>query len=269
MHFWKNGGVLYNPNMAQRRMFSPTIVGSDIFLDMSTATRELYFQLGMYADDDGFISPRKIMRMIGASDDDLRTLIIKNFVIPFESGVIVIRHWKENNQIRWDRYHATTFSNEKAKLFEDDRGVYTLEKTGNILAKVRQPDGNQVATEVRLGKVSINNVNGTKEEGRKNNERKTALHELPNLERDREEINLIADDIVAILGDQHSRPFYTLVAMKIPESIIRQKLAELKQGGAHSPAKAFTSAMKTYATTTVQRREMSVLTSATQAMFRV
>jgi hypothetical protein len=167
MHFPRSGGVPYNADMAQRRMFSPTIVGSDNFLDMSTATRELYFQLGMYADDDGFISPRKIMRMIGASDDDLRTLIIKNFVIPFESGVIVIRHWKENNQIRWDRYHATTFTSEKAKLFEDDRGVYTLERTGNLLATVRQPDGNQMATEVRLGKVRLNNVNDAKEEEQK------------------------------------------------------------------------------------------------------
>jgi hypothetical protein len=71
----------------------------------------------------------------------------------------------------------------------------------------------------RLGKVSINNVNGTKEEGRKNNEPKTSLHRLPNVERDREEIKLIADDIVATLGDEHSRPFYTLVAMKISENV--------------------------------------------------
>jgi hypothetical protein len=100
----------------------------------------------------------------------------------------------------------------------------------------------------RLGKVRLNNVNGTKEEREGNDERKTVLHQLPNLEQSSEETRLIADDIVVALGDQHSQSFYALVAAKVPENVIRQKLSEIKQGQTHSPAKVFTSAMKAYAT---------------------
>jgi hypothetical protein len=107
----------------------------------------------------------------------------------------------------------------------------------------------------RLGKGRLNNVNGTKEEGEEGDEPRTALHRVPNLEQELEETKLIADDILAALGDQHSLPFYTLVAAKIPESVIRQKLAEIKQGGVYSPAKVFTSTMKTYATACSKRKK--------------
>ena len=80
-------------NMAQRRMFSPEIVCSDAFLDMPSSSRDLYYQLGMYADDDGFVNPRKIMRMISSSEDDLKILIAKRFVLSFPSGVLVVKHW--------------------------------------------------------------------------------------------------------------------------------------------------------------------------------
>jgi len=83
--------------MAQRRMFSKTITENDDFLNMSLSTQALYFHLGIQADDDGFVSPNRIMRMIGAMIDDLNVLIAKKFVIPFENGVVVIRHWKINN----------------------------------------------------------------------------------------------------------------------------------------------------------------------------
>ncbi len=111
--------------MAQRRMFSKTIVEMDSFLDLPVSSRELYFQLGMYADDDGFVSPKKVIRTVGASEDDLKVLIAKQFVIPFESGVIVIRHWKQNNYIQSDRYSPTLHQLEYKQACEDN--VYKLD----------------------------------------------------------------------------------------------------------------------------------------------
>lgn len=90
--------------MAERRMFAKSIIDSDLFLDMPATTQLLYFHLGMRADDDGFIAnPKSIMRAVACSNDDMFLLIEKGFVIKFDSGVIVIRHWKINNSIRGDR----------------------------------------------------------------------------------------------------------------------------------------------------------------------
>src|SRR3984893_9667332 len=102
--------------MAQRRMFSAQIVNADAFLDMPISSQALYFHLGMSADDDGFVSPRKVLRMIGVGDDDLKVLLSKGFVIPFDSGVIVITHWKQNNYIQADRYSPSIYKEERAKL---------------------------------------------------------------------------------------------------------------------------------------------------------
>jgi hypothetical protein len=90
-----------------RRMFSPEMVCADMFLDMPPSTQALYFQLGMHADDDGFVGPKKIMRMICANEDELKILIAKGFAIPFESGVVVIRHWRVNNLVRKDWYRPS------------------------------------------------------------------------------------------------------------------------------------------------------------------
>lgn len=112
--------------MAERRMFAKTIVLSDAFLDMPMSARCLYFTLGMLADDDGFInSPRAIMRQCGASDDDMKLLIAKRFVLLFESGVIVIKHWRINNYLRSDRYQETKYIEEKKTLSVDANGSYT------------------------------------------------------------------------------------------------------------------------------------------------
>jgi len=133
--------------MAERRMFAKTIIDSDAFLDMPMSTQALYFHLSMRADDDGFINnPKRIQRMIGASDDDLKLLIAKSFIITFESGVVVIKHWKIHNYIRNDRYKPTTYSDEKALLEEKDNKAYTLKSTLGI------PNGYQMDTQVRLGK---------------------------------------------------------------------------------------------------------------------
>ena len=140
--------------MAERRMFAKTIVDSDAFVEMPLTTQALYFHLSMRADDDGFVNnPKRIQRMIGASDDDLRLLIAKSFVLTFESGVIVIKHWRINNYIRNDRYHETVYQEEKALLSTKDNDAYTL----------GIPCDNQTVyqldTEVRLGKDSIGKVN--------------------------------------------------------------------------------------------------------------
>ena len=114
--------------MAQRRMFAKTIIDSDAFLDMSLSTQALYFHLSMRADDDGFINnPKKIQRMIGCGDDELKMLIIKKFIIPFESGVCVIKHWRIHNYIRNDRYKETVYKDEKLMLAIKENGSYTSE----------------------------------------------------------------------------------------------------------------------------------------------
>ena len=132
--------------MAERRMFAKTIIDSDSFLDMPLSAQSLYFHLSMRADDDGFINnPKKIQRMIGCADDDMKLLFVKNFIIPFENGVCVIKHWKIHNYIRSDRYKPTVYAEEKAQLTCKENGAYTL----------GIPNGYQVETQVRLGKDSL------------------------------------------------------------------------------------------------------------------
>ena len=111
--------------MAEKRMFAKTIVLSDAFLDMPMSARCLYFTLGMLADDDGFVSsPKGIMRQCGASVDDLNILIAKRYVLTFDSGIIVIKHWRINNYLRQDRYTPTTYVEEKETLSLDAKGAY-------------------------------------------------------------------------------------------------------------------------------------------------
>ncbi|ARU47570.1 hypothetical protein [Sulfurospirillum diekertiae] len=114
--------------MAERRMFARTIIDSDIFLDMPISAQCLYFHLGMRADDDGFVNnPKKIMRMINARDDDMRILFVKSFIVGFESGVIVVAHWRIHNYIQKDRYKPTNFCQEKALLYVAENNVYSLD----------------------------------------------------------------------------------------------------------------------------------------------
>ena len=114
--------------MAERRMFAKTIIDSDAFLDMPLSTQSLYFHLSMRGDDEGFVNnPKKIQRMIGASDDDLKLLIAKNFIITFETGVVVIKHWKIHNYIREDRLQPTVYADERAMLEVKESGAYTLD----------------------------------------------------------------------------------------------------------------------------------------------
>ena len=139
--------------MAQRRMFSQKIVGSDAFIEMPVSARELYFQLGMYADDDGFINPKKIVRMVGASDDDLKLLSAKRFVLPFENGVVVIKHWKINNLIRKDFYEPTIYIEQKNMLETKENKAYT-----ECLQNVNNLSPQYSIGKVREGKNSIDNI---------------------------------------------------------------------------------------------------------------
>ena len=132
--------------MAERRMFAKQIVESDAFIDMPLSTQALYFHYGMLADDEGFVnSPKKIQRMIGANDDDLKLLITKRFILPFESGIIVLKHWRINNYIQKDRFKETLYKNEKSQLLVKENGSYT---------ECIQ-DVSKMYTQDRLGKVSI------------------------------------------------------------------------------------------------------------------
>ncbi len=121
-------------------MFAKTIVDSDAFLEMPQSTQLLYFHLSMRADDDGFINnPKSIMRNVGCKEDDIRILAGKKFVIPFESGVVVIKHWRIHNYIQKDRYHETKYKSEKASLDLDENGAYTkcIQGVSNMDTQVR------------------------------------------------------------------------------------------------------------------------------------
>ena len=131
--------------MAEKRMFTQKIIDSDAFLDMPLSTQALYFHLNMRADDDGFVNnPKKIQRSIGASDDDLKVLLAKRYIIGFESGVVVVKHWRMHNTLRKDRYNPTFYQEERAMLEIKPNGSYTEAK--NTLATTWQPPGNHLAT---------------------------------------------------------------------------------------------------------------------------
>jgi hypothetical protein len=133
-------------------MFSAQIVTADEFLEMPLTSQALYFHLGMSADDDGFVSPKKILRMTGAGEDDLKVLVAKRFVIPFNSGVIVITHWKQNNYLRNDRYTPTIYKDE-SDLLSSSQGVYHLDTVGipvvaRLATQVGRKEGREKETRV-------------------------------------------------------------------------------------------------------------------------
>lgn len=163
-----------------RRMFSDDITTSDAFLEMPDSAQNLYFHLGMSADDDGFIGSHKmVMRMVRAGEDDYKILLAKRFILHFEKGICVIKHWRINNQIRKDRYTPTKYLTEKTSLFIKENGAYTQNnlkglpvpkghfttkeidnfESGNQLATIRQPSIGKVS----IGKVSIEDTLPSKE----------------------------------------------------------------------------------------------------------
>lgn len=172
--------------MAERRMFSQKVVGSDAFTEMPAMTQVLYFHLNMNADDDGFVnSPKKIARSVGATDKDLTTLINKRFLIRFPSGVVVIKHWKINNSIRPDRYKPTEYQEEFSMLIikknksysekekhpelvdsDEDENVTGLDTNGI-------PSDNQMDPQDRIGEDrGKDRIDKNREKGAKNSKSK-------------------------------------------------------------------------------------------------
>lgn len=147
--------------MAERRMFAKKIIDSDVFLDMPLSTQALYFHLAMRADDEGFINnPKRIARMVGAPDDEMKLLIAKGFIIPFESGIVVIKHWRIHNYIQKDRFKPTIHTFEKANLAELPNKEYELVMgtSEGMYTKCIQGVSN-LDTQVRLGKDSLGKSN--------------------------------------------------------------------------------------------------------------
>lgn len=139
--------------MAERRMFAKSIIDSDAFLEMPMSARLLYYDLSMRADDDGFVnSPRKIMKFVGATIDDINILIARKFVIAFDNGVVVIKHWRIHNYIQSDRYKETNYKEQKAMLTLDENKAYKKIETEPCIQ-----NGYSLDTQVRLeiGKDSI------------------------------------------------------------------------------------------------------------------
>lgn len=141
--------------MAERRMFAKSIVDSDAFLEMPMSARLLYYDLSMRADDDGFVnSPRKIMKFVGATNDDMNILIARKFVIAFDNGVVVIKHWRIHNYIQSDRYKETNYKEQKALLTLDENKAYKMAMDTPCIQNV-----SSLETQVRLGKDSIGKDN--------------------------------------------------------------------------------------------------------------
>jgi len=147
--------------MAERRMFAKTIIDSDAFLDLPVAAQALYFHLAMRADDDGFVNkPRAVMNMVGAKNDDMKILIAKKFVIHFESGVVVIKHWRIHNYIRKDTYNETKYKFEKASLYLDENNSYSVNDPSTELQRLENGQSTQVRLcEVRLGEERVEKEN--------------------------------------------------------------------------------------------------------------
>lgn len=159
--------------MAEKRMFAKTIIDSDEFMEMPATAQILYFHLAMRADDDGFVnSPKRIMRMIGSGEDDMKLLIVKQFVIPFESGVVVIKHWKIHNYIRKDTYSETQYKAEKARLILDGNNAYLISRDESVTDTLQErnepvtvPSTQDSIDKNRLDKLSTTVSNDTVSSG--------------------------------------------------------------------------------------------------------
>ena len=144
--------------MATKRMFTMKICDSDAFLEMPLSTQCLYFHLNMRADDDGFIgNSKRIVRLVGASEDDLKLLIAKRFVLAFEDGVIVIKHWRMHNTLSKDRYHETQYLEEKDMLRIKENGSYSF-------------DGGLPLDDTKLLEISSRQCRRTKDEQKTNSD---------------------------------------------------------------------------------------------------
>lgn len=166
-----------------RRMFSDEITSTDAFLDLPKGSQLLYFHLGMSADDDGFVAnPKMIMRVIGSSEDELRVLFAKKFLLAFDNGVCVVKHWRINNYIRKDIYKETKYIKEKSSLFIRENGSYSfnpdnaiLVPKGHFTIKDKEfVDASYTNRTLSIGKVRIGKVSKDKS----NTFKKPSLEEI-------------------------------------------------------------------------------------------
>lgn len=156
-------------------MFSMKIVDSDAFMDMSQTAQLLYFHLSMRADDDGFIgNPKKIMRMIGSGEDDMKILLAKRFLLPFESGIVVIKHWKVHNYIQNDRYTPTQYIDEKSLISLKENGAYTdrIQDVSGLDTQVRLELGKD-----RLGKSKVSTAEASADDPEDSDQKKAKYGE--------------------------------------------------------------------------------------------
>lgn len=172
--------------MAQKRMFDKVVTTSDDFLELSAEAQCLYFHMGMLADDDGLSKNyRSYMKLVGATNEDLQSLIDKSFIYKFDSDVIAIKHWKINNTVRNDRYRPTIFQNEFSRLDIADNNEYILLDTNGI------PDGNQMDTKNSIDKNSKDKISKEKNSLEKKREEKN------NIVEKREDITILsANDVI-------------------------------------------------------------------------
>lgn len=245
--------------MAERRMFSKTIIDSDMFLDMPLSTQALYFHLSMRADDEGFINnPKKIQRMIGASDDDMKVLIAKQFIIPFDSGIVVIKHWRIHNYIRNDRFKPTICEEEKSHITERN-GIYDLSKMPSIKQTGSQvvyqtdttgiPSDNQVVyqmdTQDRIGKDRLDKDNIGKDSIASVEASPTTELTTPTNTKQKEVKHKYGEYLHVLLTDKQ----YTSLIEKYGQTIIDgyiQKIDEWIQLKGKSPYKDFNLAIQNW-----------------------
>lgn len=199
--------------MAERRMFSKSLIDSDLFLSMSPTAQNLYFHLAMRADDDGFIgNPLNIQRMIGARDDDMRVLIEKRYIIPFESGIVVIRHWRIHNYIQKDRYKGTVYKAEKSSISLDEDGVYDtvypecIQNVSSLDTGCIQ-NVSSLDTQDRLGKSKSKS---------KSNNNITCRAETPTSPSKTQDsvLNTQADEVIAYLNEKAGKHFRAVEATR-------------------------------------------------------
>lgn len=184
--------------MAERRMFAKTIIDSDAFIEMPMSARLLYYDLGMRADDDGFVNaPRKIMKFVGASNDDMNILIARKFVIAFDNGVVVIKHWRIHNYIRRDTYKETTYQEQKALLSYDENNAYTLHPSTSRQRAVDEP-----STQDSIGKVSIGKNNLVS----KNNNKKEKQNNVLDITKELTSDELLYQHTFEIFEEEFGRP---------------------------------------------------------------
>lgn len=178
--------------MGKRRMISNNVIDTDLFMELPLSAQALYFHLCLKGDDDGFIAgPRRMARLIGASDDDLRLLLMKRYLLAFEDGVVVIKHWRLHNLMRSDRYIPTDFQADFARLFVDENNEYEL-----ITEESRLPDGCQPVV-TWLPQDNISKVKTSKDNLIKENKRFTP----PTIEEVRKFIQ--ANDLMMVAEEFH------------------------------------------------------------------